>query len=625
VSKHPTPQGEPPAQSSPTGDSPTGDSATIGHPLAEQARRLEAEAHARRAAEERRDQVEALNEQLRNQAVELELQTQEAQALAEELEEQATELEAANLELSEALGEAETAREAARRSEERYRLLFHANPMPAWVYDRDTLRFLTVNESAVREYGYSEEEFLAMTLEDIRPSEDVAALRAAVAASPNELHRLTGWRHRRKDGQLMDVELVSHGIVFDGHRNADLIIVVDVTERLRSEEERGRLETRLRQSEKLEAIGQLAGGVAHDFNNLLTVIASYSGLVLGELREDDPLRADVQQINGAAKRAAALTRQLLAFSRQQVLHLRPLTLNGVVEGITKLLRRLVRENIDIVTELDPEPYLVEADPGQLEQVIINLAVNSRDAMPAGGTLTIRTTNAELDERYMERHTGIAVEPGSYAMLSVSDTGSGMDAATQARIFEPFFTTKEPGVGTGLGLPTVYGIVKQSGGYIWVYSEPDRGSSFKVYLPRVTSESEVAHAARSGSAERRHGSETVLLVEDDDSLRQVACRALRKYGYAVIEARNGRDALELCAHHAGAIHVVVTDLVMPAMSGDELAERLAQRHPRMKVLLMSGYARDEAARRSIARAEREFIEKPFSGDALAARVRQILDA
>jgi PAS domain S-box-containing protein len=603
---------------------PAEESPAIDTPQAEQARRLEAEANARRAAEERRDHVEAFNEQLRNQAVELEMQTQEAQALAAELEEQATELEAANLELSEALGEAEEAREAARTSEERYRLLFHANPMPAWVYDRDTLRFLAVNESAVREYGYSEEEFLAMTLEDIRPKEDVAALRAAVAASPNELHRLTGWRHRRKDGQLMDVELVSHGIVFDGHRNADLIIVVDVTERLRSEEERLRLETRLRQSEKLEAIGQLAGGVAHDFNNLLTVITSYSGLLLGELREDDPLRADVQQISGAARRAAALTRQLLAFSRQQVLHLRPLTFNGVVEGVEKLLRRLVRENIEIVTELDPNLYLVEADPGQLEQVIINLAVNSRDAMPEGGTLAIRTTNADLDDQYLERHAGIAVEPGSYAMLSVSDTGCGMDAATQTRIFEPFFTTKDPGVGTGLGLPTVYGIVKQSGGYIWVYSEPDRGSTFKVYLPRVNSESEAAHSARPGATERRHGSETVLLVEDDGALRQVACRALRKYGYAVLEARNGRDALELCAHHAGAIHVVVTDLVMPAMSGDELAERLAQRHPRMKMLLMSGYARDESVRRSIARAGRAFIEKPFSGDALAAHVRQILD-
>jgi PAS domain S-box-containing protein len=687
--------------------------------------------------------LELLNEQLRRQAVELELQSQEAQALAEELEEQATELEAANLELAEALRQAEEARETAGKLEARYRLLFHSNPMPAWVYDRDTLRFLAVNASAIRKYGYSEEEFLAMTLADIRPAEDVSILEEAMAASRYELQRGDGWRHRRKDGTLMNVEIVSHGIEFDGHRNAELIIVIDVTERLRAEAElrdrtdmlravvddsplakiildldlritrwnpsaervfgwsaeemlgrsydavvpeekraeharlrddalggkvitdvetqrrrkdgslvdvsvsvaalrgehgavrglaviiaditeRLRLETRLRQTQKMEAVGQLAGGVAHDFNNLLTVITSYSALLLGELPEESPLRADVQQIGSAAKRAAALTRQLLAFSRQQLLRPQALTLNSVVGGLEKLLRRLVREDIEIVTALDPDPGLVEADPGQVEQVIINLVVNARDAMPSGGCLTIRTCNVELDRTYLARHTEVAVLPGRYAMLSITDTGTGMTPEVEAHNFEPFYTTKAPGVGTGLGLATVYGIVKQSGGYIWVYSEPGHGTSFKVYLPRTGTGSEAGAPKTTRRSTDVTGDETVLVVEDDSALRDVACRGLRAYGYRVIEARNGREALEQCERSEEPIHMVVTDIVMPEMSGGELASRIAVRHPEIRVLLMSGYSRDDAARRRIAGAGSAFIEKPFAADRLAAMVREVLD-
>jgi PAS domain S-box-containing protein len=693
--------------------------------------------------EERLRELEALNRELRQRIIELEAQSQEAQLLAGELEEQAAELEAANEEIAGALREAERAHEAARSSEARYRLLFDANPLPAWVYDRDTLRFLAVNQSAVREYGYSEEELLSLTLADIRPPEDVQALRDAVAASGDGLHRASGWRHRRKDGTLLDVEIVSHAIEFDGHRNAELIIVLDVTDRLRAEAklrdqadvlravvddsplavivldidllisrwnpsaerifgwsadevlgksygvvipeerrdeharmradsiagkvimnvesqrrrkdgslvdvsisvaalrhadggvrgfavvladitERLRLEARLRQTEKMEAVGQLAGGVAHDFNNLLTVITSYSGLLMEELPEGSQLQADVQQIGGAAKRAASLTRQLLAFSRQQVLRPQLLTLNSVVGGLEKLLRRLVREDIEITTTLDCDAGLVEADPGQLEQMIINLVVNARDAMPHGGTLTIRTANTELDDSYVELHTEAAVVPGRYVKLSVTDTGIGMTPEVRRRIFDPFFTTKAPGAGTGLGLATVYGIVKQSGGYIWVYSEPGHGAAFEIYLPHAgDARKDGAPEARTATG-RLEGNETLLLVEDDTPLRSVACRALRAYGYMVLDAANGREALALCAEHDGPIHAVVTDLVMPEMGGGELSDRIVARRPGIKVLLMSGYARDEVERRNIARSGAAFIEKPFAAETLAAKVREVLD-
>ncbi|HEU6452301.1 MAG TPA: ATP-binding protein, partial [Gemmatimonadaceae bacterium] len=425
-------------------------------------------------------------------------------------------------------------------------------------------------------------------------------------------------QRRRKDGSLVDVSTsvaVLHA--HDGSVRGFAVVMADITERRR-------LETRLRQTEKMEAVGQLAGGVAHDFNNLLTVITSYSALLLGELPPDSPMRTDIQQIEGAAKRAAALTRQLLAFSRQQVLRPQPLTFNSVVSGVEKLLRRLVREDIAIVTELDPAVALVEADPGQLEQVIINLVVNARDAMPRGGTLTIRTANVELDDSYVERHTEVAVVPGHYAMLSISDTGTGMKREIQQRIFEPFFTTKAAGTGTGLGLSTVYGIVKQSGGYIWVYSEVGSGTVFKVYLPHAGKGEEAARSERQLTPTGLTGNESVLLVEDDNALRYVASRSLRTYGYHVLEAHNGREALELCERHEGPIHIVVTDLVMPEMSGSELASRIADHRPGISVLLMSGYAGDEVARRNIARSDAAFIEKPFTGDALAARVREVLE-
>jgi PAS domain S-box-containing protein len=583
----------------------------------EQARQLVAETAARAAAERRREEVEELNELLQQQAIELESQTEEAQVLTEELEEQATELEAANVELAEALRGAEAARERASSSEARYRMLFDANPMPILVADRETLRILAVNASAVREYGYSEEELLGMTVADICPAEDVPALRATIAAAPRELRRLSGSRHRRKDGSLMDAEVTVLPIQFDGNPNAELVLVNDITERRR-------LETRLRQAQKMEAVGQLAGGVAHDFNNLLTVITSYSGLLLGDLPAESPMREDVEQVAEAARRAATLTRQLLAFSRQQVLRPQVLSLNGVVTDLEKMLRRLVREDIEIVTALDPELDAVKADPGQVEQLIVNLVVNARDAMASGGTLTIETANMVLDEAFVAWHSDTAMQPGPYVMLAVTDTGTGMSPEVQARLFEPFFTTKPPGQGTGLGLPTVYGIVKQSDGCIRVQSEVGKGTSFEVYLPRVAAAPE-DYPEEECEAGTLSGHETVLLVEDDKALRAVACRVMRKHGYQVIEAQDGREALEICGRSDGRIHIVVTDMVMPEMSGAELAQRIEARHPGIKVLLMSGYTRDATVRQSIMYEGSGFIEKPFTPDDLAAKMREVLEA
>jgi signal transduction histidine kinase len=377
-------------------------------------------------------------------------------------------------------------------------------------------------------------------------------------------------------------------------------------ERKRAEEALRRSEEQLRQAQKMEAVGRLAGGIAHDFNNLLTVITSYSDLVLEDLARDDPKRDDVDQIRKAAEGAAALTRQLLAFSRQQVLETKVLDLRATVASTEKLLQRLIGADVLLTTSLAPDLGAVKADPGQLEQIIINLAVNARDAMPGGGRLTIEAAN-------VEHAPG---RPGRYVRLALSDTGLGMDEQTRARMFEPFFTTKETGKGTGLGLATVYGIVKQAGGFIEVDSEPGRGTSVKVYLPRV--DQAVASAAAPAAAEPRRGTETVLVVEDAASVRLVTRQVLERYGYAVLEAPNGDAALRLAARHHGPIHLLVTDVVMPGLSGRQLAGQLAPLRPEMKVLYVSGYAGDVEP--GVA-----YLQKPFAPETLARRVRDLLDA
>jgi PAS domain S-box-containing protein len=386
--------------------------------------------------------------------------------------------------------------------------------------------------------------------------------------------------------------------------------------------ERERLEAQLVQAQKMEAIGRLAGGVAHDFNNLLTAITGYTSLLLSESGVDDPARADLEEIKKAADRAASLTDQLLAFSRKKMLQPKVLDLNAVVADVERMLRRLIGEDIDLVTLLDPTLGRVKADPGQIQQVVMNLAVNARDAMPQGGQLTLETMNVDLDEAHAQQH--VDLQPGSYVMLAVSDTGVGMDKETQDHLFEPFFTTKEIGKGTGLGLATIYGIVKQSGGGIYVYSEPGQGTTFKIYLPRIEEAVDLPRPD-AGRIRLPQGSETVLLVEDEDMVRELARRILQRSGYTVLEARQARDAIAICARHETPIQLLITDVVMPGgMSGRDLAEHLATSRPEMQVLYISGYTDDAIVRHGMLDEGVAFLQKPFTPDALARKVRQVLD-
>jgi PAS domain S-box-containing protein len=384
--------------------------------------------------------------------------------------------------------------------------------------------------------------------------------------------------------------------------------------------ERRVLEEKFLQAQKMEAVGRLAGGLAHDFNNLLTIINGYSEFVLNSLPQDDPARELVAQITSAGDRAASLTRQLLAFSRQQVLAPRVLDLNAVVGNLDKMLRRLIGEDVELAGTLPPGLGSIEADPGQIEQVILNLAVNARDAMPRGGKLTLETRNVLLDDSYAATRSD--VRPGPYVLLAVSDTGHGMTPEVKARIFEPFFTTKGPGKGTGLGLATVYGIVKQSGGHLEVYSEPNVGTTFKIYLPRIEQPAPVGSTPEVTMPPT--GGETLLLVEDEEAVLALSREVLSASGYTVLTASRGRQALQLAKQLAGPIHLLVTDVVMPEMGGRQLAERIAALHPETRVLYVSGYTDDAVVRHGILEHEVHFLQKPFSPLALALKVREVLD-
>src|SRR5580698_8272531 len=398
-------------------------------------------------------------------------------------------------------------------------------------------------------------------------------------------------------------------------------VIRHAIERKAAEVALSRSEGQLRQSQKMEAIGSLAGGVAHDFNNLLSVILSYSELLALDLKHGDPMRADLEQINQAGLRASDLTRQLLAFSRRQVLQPRVVNLNDIFAGMEKMLHRVIGEDVELTFLPAPDLRRIMADPGQVEQVIMNLAVNSRDAMPRGGKLTIETAEIVLDARYAADHVGVT--PGPHIMFAVSDTGTGMDRATQARMFEPFFTTKEAGKGTGLGLATVFGIVRQSGGTIWVDSEQGRGTTFKLYFPQAD-HAAVAHSSSHPPDRRKmRGTETILLVEDEECVRTLARTILTKYGYKVLEAPGGGEALLLCELHATRIDLLLTDMVMPRMSGRQLAERLVALRPGLKVLYMSGYTDDAIVRHGIQDSTIAFIQKPITPDTLARKVRETL--
>jgi two-component system cell cycle sensor histidine kinase/response regulator CckA len=384
---------------------------------------------------------------------------------------------------------------------------------------------------------------------------------------------------------------------------------------------RGALEDQLRQAQKMEAVGRLAGGVAHDFNNVLSVILCYAEMMFGALKPGDPMRGDVEEVQKAGKRAADLTRQLLMFSRQQVLEPKVLDLNEVLSSMHKMLERILGADVEMVSLAGQGLGRVRADPSSIEQVIMNLVVNARDAMPTGGKLTIETTNTDLDDDFARQHVG--VKAGPYVMLTVSDSGIGMNAATQARIFEPFFTTKPKEKGTGLGLSTVFGIAQQSGGGVWVYSELGKGTTFKIYLPRVDERIDTARPPVALAALR--GSETILLVEDDDQVRLVALGILRRHGYQVIEARHAGEALLYCEQHAGIIHLLLTDVVMPQMSGPELAKRLAKDRPTMRVICMSGYTDDSIVRHGVLEAEIAYLQKPITPQTLTRKVRDVLDS
>ena len=633
------------------------------------------------------------------------------------------------------VSEQKRAEERLRASEEWYRLLFDANPLPLWVYDVETLAFLAVNDAAVTHYGYSREEFLHMRITDIRPEEDVPKLIAAPRAPDSGDFEGGVWRHRTKDGRVILVEVVTHSItVLD--RPARLTLAHDVTERKRAERElretndtlqtliqasplaivttdvtgvvsewnvaaermfgwvagdvigrpipivppeqldedmrrmsvsgehsfsgyetrcvrkdgtlvdvyvstallrgmggtlgtvwvmadvteRKVMEEQLRQAQKMDAVGQLAGGVAHDFNNLLTVITSYGQFLLNALPEQDPRRSDAHQITQAAARAASLTRQLLAFSRRQVLQPQILDLNEVIGDMEKLLRRVISEDISLVTQFESGIGAVRADRSQIEQVVMNLVVNARDAMPAGGALAISTRVVHLDAAYARRHAG--VNPGKHVVVSVRDTGMGMDAATQERVFEPFFTTKAKGKGTGLGLSTVYGIVRQSGGHIDVRSAPGRGTTFDIMLPQVGAAVPAKAESGVGLGVPR-GTETVLVVEDEDAVRLIVRRVLEEQGYSMIEARDGHEALRVCAQRGDDIDLVLSDVIMPGMGGRQLARALASTRPSLPVLFMSGYNDDGELGGGTADAVSSVLAKPFTAETLARQVREAL--
>jgi PAS domain S-box-containing protein len=479
-------------------------------------------------------------------------------------------------------------------------------------------RIVLANARTEEMFGYSRRELIGEPIESLLPESSREAHvkhRTDYIAKPRVRPMGIGMdlAGRKKDGTEFPVE-VSLSFLETDEGPFGIAFVTDITPRKRLEEQ-------LVHSQKMEAVGRLAGGVAHDFNNLLTIISGYERMLLDRLPAASPLRDYAEEVLKAADRAAALTNQLLVFSRRQVMQPRVVEANALVQSDETMLRRLIGEEIDLVLNLAPEVGNIKVDPGQLSQVVFNLAINARDAMPGGGRLTIETAPAHLDEEYAKTHLG--VEPGDYVMIAVSDNGTGMDAETRSHIFEPFFTTKEQGKGTGLGLATVYGIVKQSGGDIWVYSEPGKGTTFKVYFPRIRDRA--AEAARPLAAARAHrGHETILVVEDEAGVRELVAEMLRQYGYNVLKAASPLEALELSKQHDGPIQMLLTDVVMPQMSGRQLAGQLLPQRPEMRALYLSGYTENTVVRQGVLEPGVEFLAKPFSQDALAGKIREILD-
>jgi two-component system cell cycle sensor histidine kinase/response regulator CckA len=471
-------------------------------------------------------------------------------------------------------------------------------------------RYVYLNDAAIEHSRRDAGQLIGKAMPEVYPGIELTPMFAQLQRCMDErVPSAMQNEFRYPDGAVRNFEL--H---IEPWEDGVVVLSIDVTEIRKTE-------AQLRHAQKMEAVGRLAGSVAHDFNNLLSVILGYSSMLLSDLKPVDPIRGDIDMIRVAGEKAAALTKQLLAFSRQQVLAPRVLDLNEVVQGSEQMLRRLLGEDIELVMRYDSSLSRVRVDPGQIDQVVMNLSLNARDAMPTGGKLTIETEDVVLDDSYAQNHFDVA--PGPYVMLAVSDTGIGMDKETESRIFEPFFTTKAPGKGTGLGLSTVFGIVRQSNGHIWVYSEPGNGSTFKIYLPRAAGqEIDLDDFVEPMTLD---GTETILLVEDQDEVRRVAQEILMRHGYHVIAAQNAGEALLGCERHPRTIHLLLTDVIMPQMSGRELAERLAPVRPDMKVLYMSGYTDNAIVYHGILDSGLPYVQKPLVPETLARRVREVLDA
>jgi two-component system cell cycle sensor histidine kinase/response regulator CckA len=480
-----------------------------------------------------------------------------------------------------------------------------------------TGKIVLANDRTEAMFGFTRQELLDARIEMLLPESKRAAHiphRDAYFEHPRTRPMGTGLElsGQRKDGSEFPVEVSLNSVEVEGTIYG-IAFVSDISQRKTLEEQ-------LMHAQKMEAVGRLAGGVAHDFNNMLTVITGYNRMILDELSTVDPLRGYAEEILKAADRAGALTNQLLAFSRRQIMKPRIINVNSVIEQTEMMLRRLIGEDIQLSISLSAEAGNIKSDPNHIAQAIVNLAVNARDAMPTGGRLTIETGNFQIDETYVRTHMGVT--PGEFVMIAVSDTGIGMDSATRQRIFEPFFTTKERGKGTGLGLATVYGMVKQSGGDIWVYSEPGTGTTFKLYFPRVRESVSDAGPGASDKA-KTAATETILLVEDEKAVRDLTCRILQKLGYQALVAASGQAAIEIARSHAGEIALLLTDVVMPNMSGRQVADALVAMRPGLKVLFLSGYTENTVVHHGVLDSAVDFLPKPFSREVLGQKIREIL--